>query len=613
MPPVRLRRLLGAIGVPLLALAAAWGAASSAVAGAASGIAMHGQPALPPDFGHFAYADPAAPKGGRVVYGVIGSFDSMNPFIVKGVAARGLFDATFGNNVYEPLMVRGRDEPFTLYGLIAESVDTPEDRSWVEFRLRPEARFADGRPITVDDVIFSMEVLRDKGRPNHRSYFAKIARVERTGERSVRFVFGEQDREMPLILGLMPVLPKHLLNRDTFDETSLATPVGSGPYRVAAIEPGARIVLRRNPDYWGARLAVKRGFDNYDEIRLEYYRDSNSLFEAFKKGLVDVVFEDDPVRWTQGYDFAAAHAGRVVRETFRSGAPDGMFGFVMNTRRPAFADPAVREAMLTLFDFEWANANLFHGAYERTKSYFDGSTLSAYGRPADARERQLLAPFPGAVRSDVLDGSWRIPTTDASGHDRRNVRKALALFAAAGYAIRNGRLRRIAGNEPFAVELLTTTREQERVALYYAATLRRAGIEIVIRQVDSTQFERRRTSFDFDMLPFAWPVSLSPGNEQGFRWSSAAADTPGSYNVAGVKSPAADAAIEALLNAREMPDFVAAVRALDRVLLSGFYVVPLYHAPGQWIARWSHIGHPERASLYGAALDTWWRKPEGRT
>ena len=618
MLPACLRLLLGATRFPLLAVIAACGAGASAAAdaahgAAAGGIAMHGQPALGPGFDHFAYADPAAPKGGRITYGIVGSFDSLNPFIVKGVAARGLFDGTFGSNVYEPLMVRGRDEPFTLYGLIAESVETPDDRSWVEFRLRPEARFADGHPVTVDDVIFSMELLRDKGRPNHRSYFAKISRVERVGERGVRFVFGEQDREMPLILGLMPVLPKHLLDRERFDETSFAFPVGSGPYRVAAVDPGARVVLRRNPDYWGAHLAVKRGFDNYDEIRLDYYRDSNGLLEAFKKGLVDVFFEDDPGRWTEGYDFPALRAGRVVRETFRSGAPDGMFGFVMNTRRPRFADAAVREAMLTLFDFEWANANLFHGAYERSKSYFDGSALSAYARPAENRELRLLAPFPGAVRSDILNGTWRIPTTNGSGHDRRNIRKALALFKAAGYEIRDGRLRRTATGEPFAVELLTTTREQERVALNYAATLRRAGIELAIRQVDSAQFERRRSSFDFDMLPFSWPVSLSPGNEQGFRWSSAAADAPGSYNLAGVKSPAADAAIEALLNAREMPDFTASVRALDRVLLSGFYVVPLYHLPGQWIARWAHIGHPDRASLYGAALDTWWRKPESRT
>ncbi|MDQ4061752.1 MAG: extracellular solute-binding protein [Pseudomonadota bacterium] len=611
MKPAR-RRLAGrAFGV-LSLLAAGFGAgvATGAAAAPQQGIAMHGEPALAAGFPHFAYVNPAAPKGGRITYGMVGSFDSLNPFIVKGVAPRGLSDGSFGYNVFEPLMVRGRDEPFTLYGLIAETVETPEDRSWVEFRLRPEARFSDGHPITAEDVIFSMEVLRDKGRPNYRSYFAKIARAERVGARGVRFVFSERDREMPLILGLMPVLPKHRLDPETFDQTSFETPVGSGPYRVSQVEPGARLVLRRNPDYWGARLPVKQGFDNYDEIRIEHYRDSNTLFEAFKKGLVDVRFEDDPGRWTTGYDFPAAREGRVVLDTFRTGAPQGMLGLVMNTRRPVFADVRVREALLHLFDFEWANANLFFGAYARTKSYFEGSDLSSYGRPADEAERALLAPFRAAVREDMLEGTWRIPETDGSGYDRHNIRKAIVLLKAAGYEVQDGVMRKTATGEPLAFELLTTQREQERLALNYEATLKRVGIAVAIRQVDSAQFQRRRTSFDFDMTQFYWPVSLSPGNEQAFRWSSAAADAQGSFNLAGVKSPAADALIEALLAAREREQFASAVRALDRVLLSGFYVVPLYHLPGQWIARWSHIGRPERTSLYGAVLDAWWRKPE---
>jgi len=570
-------------------------------------IAMHGTPLHGPDFAHFAYVDPQAPKGGRLTLGALGSFDSLNPLIVKGVAARALRDY-----VHESLMARGLDEPFTLYGLIAESIETPEDRSWAEFVLRPEARFSDGAPVTVDDVLFSHALLRDHGRPNHRAYYAKVTRAWATGPRSVRFDFAaDGDREMPLIIGLMPILPKHLIDPEHFEETSLDKPVGSGPYVVDAAEPSRRIVYRRNPDYWGAHLAVNRGRFNFDVIAIEYFRDSNALFQAFKKGIVEVRPEDDPARWVQGLNFPALRDGRIVKEDFATGLPAGMSALVFNTRRPLFVDRRVRQALSLLFDFEWLNRNLYFGAYERTQSYFHGSELASFGRPADAAERALLAPWLGRVDPAILDGSFRQPVGDESGRNRENRRQAIALLAAAGYVLKSGRLVNAASGEAVAFEMLVVDREEQRLALVYARALRHAGILVRVRLVDSAQYQRRRQEFDFDMVQHHWYNSLSPGNEQSFYWGTAAADDPGSRNYAGIRDEAVDAAIAALIAARARQDFVAAARALDRVLLSGQYVIPLFHLPRQWVARWRRIERPERTSLYGYQIDTWWRGETG--
>jgi peptide/nickel transport system substrate-binding protein len=594
------------------ALALLGPAAFSANAGAEPrhGIAMHGEPALPPDFEHLPYANPDAPQGGRIGYGNIGSFDSLNPFIVRGTAPRALWDNSWGNNVWESLLARNRDEPFSLYGLLAETVETPPDRSWVEFTLRPEARFSDGRPVTAEDVIFSAELLREKGRPNYRSYYANVERMEKAGERGVRFTFREDaDREQPLLIGLMPILPKHGTDPETFDKTSFSPPFGSGPYLVERVEPGSRIVLRKDADYWGRDLPIKRGFDNFDEIRVEYFRDANAYFEAFKKGLFDINPEGDPARWATGYDFPAVQDARVVLDAFPTGTPSGMNGFVLNTRRPVFQDPLVRQALGYFFDFEWINQNLYHGLYERTGSYFDGSELSALGRAAGERERELLAPYPDAVRADVMEGAWQPPESDGSGRDRANLRKGLQLLAEAGYERQAGRLVHKETGLPLAFEILVQTREQERLALSFERTLELAGIAVSVRQVDSAQYEERRKSFDFDVVQFVYPASLSPGSEQYFRWSQQAAEAEGSYNLAGASRPALDAMIGAMLAATSREDFVAAVRALDRVLISGFYVVPLFHAPEQWIARWARIQHPDKGSLYGAEPTTWWSAP----
>ena len=577
---------------------------SGAVAQPQQGLAMHGAPAEADGFTHFPYVNPDAPKGGRVIFGVQGSFDSLNPLIVKGNPAEGLRDY-----LYESLLARANDEAFTLYGLIAESVETPDDRSSVEFTLRPEAKFSDGTPITVDDVIFSLGLLRDHGRPNHRSYYKKVTSVEQTGERKVKFTFDSSgDREMPLIIGLMTILPKHRIDPEQFEKTTLVPPIGSGPYTLAVVDPGKSVTYRRDKNYWGRDLPINRGLWNFDTIRYDYYRDGNTHFEAFKKGLYDVRAETDPGRWQTAYTFPALRDGHVVKEEFPYGLPKGMQGLVFNTRRAMFTDMRVREALLHLFDFEWIDHTYYFDLYKRTASYFDGCELSAHGVPASARERELLAPFPGVVRDDIMEGKWMPPKTDGSGRDREGLRRAFELFKDAGYELKGRQLVHGQTGKPFGFEILTTTRDQERLCLAYAQSLKRAGITALVRNVDGTQFQHRLLSYDFDMTQYHWEQSLSPGNEQLFYWSSEAADQQGSRNYMGVKSKAVDAMIAALLAATRNEDFIAAVRALDRVLLSGFYVIPLYYPPVQWIARWTRIKHPNRTSLFGYLPETWWHQ-----
>ncbi len=589
---------ISAIAAPALLIA---GAAAEPV----HGIAMHGEPALPADFANLPYADPDAPQGGRIAYGFVGTFDSLNPLILKGNAPRGLHDVTLGNNVFESLMMRSRAEPFTLYGLIAETVDMPDDRGWIEFHLNAAARFSDNAPITADDVIFSFELLQDKGRP--KGWYKKVASLEKTGERSVRFTFTDDaDREIPLIVGLMPVLPKHATDPEVFGRSGLTPLIGSGPYVFGEVKPGTRVSLKRNANYWAADLPIKRGFDNFDEIRIEYFRDANSHFQAYKKGLFDILPERNPTRLETAYTFPAAAEGRVALEPFKKGTPSGMNAFVFNTRRAPFDDPLVREALTYFLDFEWINRNLYSGRYERSGSFFEGSELSALGRPASGAEKSLLQPFPGVVRPAVMDGTYKPPVSDGSGRDRKNLRTALKMLGQAGYARKGNVLVHTGTGKPLSFEFLTTTRGQERLALGFQRTLSVAGIDMSVRQVDATQFWDRLKQYDYDMIQFFWAASLSPGNEQNFRWSRQSAQTPGTFNYAGANEPAIDAMIEALLAAHSREDFVTAVRALDRILMSGTYVIPLFHLPDQWIARWTRIDHPDISSLYGYEPTTWW-------
>lgn len=572
-------------------------------------MALHGEPKYGPGFTHFDYANPDAPKGGTLHLGVLGSFDSLNPFIVRGAAASGLRGGIADDNVYESLMTRGYDEPFTLYGLVAESVDLADDRRRVMFQINAKAHFSDGVPIRSEDVIFSFNLLREHGFPYFKANYFDVDHVEATGERGVTFVFKSgANRELPMILGLMPILPKHATNPDTFEQTTLVPPIASGPYVVASVDAGRQVILKRDPNYWGKDLPVRRGLYNFDEIRYDYFRDYTNLFEAFKKGDIDLLTDGDPAHWSQAYDFPAANDGRIVRESISSGLPKGMTGFAINTRRAVFADRRVREALVDLFDFEWMNKNLYFGLYARTMSFFQSSELASTGHPADEREKALLKPFPDAVGPAFMAGTWRPPVTDASGRDRKQLKAALDILFSAGYKLSGEQLVDPKG-EPLTFEIITQTREQERIALAYRRSLATVGIDVRVRAVDSTEFDKRTKAFDFDMAMWGWPASLSPGNEQRGRWSSASAARQGSYNLPGVRSPAADAAIEALVGAATREDLVSAARALDRVLLSGFYVVPLFHIPTQWVAHWARIAHPQKSSLYGMVQPAWWMRP----
>lgn len=583
----------------------AWAVAALLVAPASAapqhGIAMHGEPALPPGFTHFPYANPDAPQGGVLREALAGSFDSLNPFIVRGQAP----DAV-RTYVYESLMARNRAEPFSLYGLIAHTIDVAPDRSRVTFNLDPRARFSDGRPVTAADIVFSLETLRDHGRPNLRTYYAKVARIETPDAHTVTFYLQEGDRELVLILGLMPVLPRHAFEGRDFEATTLSPPIGSGPYTVAQVRPGERILFRKDPDYWGKDLPASRGLWNFDEIRIDYYRDRQTTFEAFRKGLADIRIESEPSRWATGYDFPAARAGNVILETVPIDLPAPVFSFAMNTRRPLFADARVRQALIHAFDFEWANHNLFHDLFRRTQGYFDGSELSSVGRPASERERQLLAKLGAELPAAILEGRYAMPVGDGSGRDRKNLKLALDLLAEAGWTPQAGKLRHADTGAHFAFELLVQSREQERIALHYQRSLSAIGIAVTLRQVDSAQFQRRLQTYDFDMVPASWHNSLSPGNEQAFYWGSAGRTVEGTRNYAGIASEAIDGMIQEVLSAETREDFVAAVRALDRLLIAGHYIVPLYHAPDQWLARWRRVA-PSAPSLYGfEPTAAWW-------
>lgn len=565
-------------------------------------IAPHGTPLFGDTFTAFPYVNPAAPKGGKLTLGVLGSYESVNPLIVQGTPASGIREF-----VIEGLMARSLDEPFTLYGLLAETIDVADDRKSVTFTLNPAARFSDRQPVSPEDVINSFELLKKKGRPNHRTYFAKVAKAEKIGDRGIRFTFQDaSDRELPFILGLMPVFAAHATTPEKFDSASMTPLVGSGPYTVSNVDAGRSISYRRDPDYWGKDLPVNRGRFNFDEIRFDYFRDASVMFEAFKSGSIDLRLEEDPGRWAGGYNIPAVHDGRIIKGEFDIGLPAGMTALVFNTRRPIFSDPRVRRALMTLFDFEWSNRTLYNGLFKRTESYFERSYLASTGHPADARERSLLAPFPDAVRPEILEGTYRFPTTDGSGQNRPNQKAAFALLAEAGLVLKDNRLINPKTGEPLAFEILANSNAQEALLLSYARSLAPLGIAVRVRVVDSAQYQERLSSFDYDMIQNTWPSSLSPGNEQLFRWSAKTADSKGSFNFAGVKNPAADAMIDAMLAADTEADFVSSVRALDRVLLSGDYVVPLFYTPRQWVPYWARLKHPDKTPLFGYAVDTWW-------
>ena len=581
---------------------------SAGTAGASEGpqhaIAMYGDVKYPADFSHFEYVNPDAPKGGTLTLSGSGTFDSLNPFILKGSPAAGL------TLMFETLMTPSLDEPFTYYGLIAESIETPEDRSWVKFTLNPDAKWHDGKPITPEDVVFSFEILTTKGHPQYRSYYANVVSAEKTGEREVTFTFdGEVNRELPLIMGQLSILPKHYYGDLDFDRTTLERPIASGPYKIKSFEPGRSIVYERVPDYWGADLPVNRGRYNYDNIRYEYYRDRDVAFEAFKAGNFDLWSENSAKRWATGYDGPPFQRGVLVQEKLPIRPVARMQGYIFNLRDEKFRDPRVRHALGHAFDFEWTNKNLMYDAYERIESYFHGEPdLASSGLPNEA-ELALLEPFRDQLPEEVFTAEYQPPSTDGSGNNRQNLRKALQLLEEAGWVVENGRLVNQATGQPMEFEILLSQPSGERIAAPWVNNLKRLGVDATIRIVDTAQYQNRMDSFDYEVTSEIWGQSDSPGNEQRDYWGSEAADLPGSRNTPGIKSPVIDALIDDVIRADSREQLEAAVRALDRVLLWGHYVVPHFTDDGYRVAYRNKFNRPDKLPEEGPDFMAWWVDP----
>jgi microcin C transport system substrate-binding protein len=563
-------------------------------------LSLFGDIKYGPDFTHFDYVNPDAPKGGTVRYSSIGTFDNLNLFILKGNAAAGL------GGLFDTLMFPAGDEPASAYGLVAESVEVPADRSWVQYNLRKEARFQDGSPITPEDVIWTFETLKEKGHPRYRLYYADVMKAEKVGARSVKFSFRTgNNRELPQIVGEMPVLSKAYWSTRDFEKTTLEPPLGSGPYKVDAVDPGRSITYRRVADYWGKDLPVSRGRFNVDVIRYDYYRDATVSLEAFKAGQYDIRRENSSKAWATGYDGPALRDGLIKKEVIPNQNPTPMQGFGYNLRRTLFQDPRVREALAYAFDFEWSNKNLFYGAYTRTRSYYDNSELAATGVP-QGDELKILEPFKGQIPDEVFTKEYDPPKYTDTFTIRDGLRDALDLLKQAGWSFKGEQLVNDKTGEPFKFEILDYDPAIERVALPFIQILKRLGVTATMRTVDVSQYEQLMNNFNYDMNVSIFPQSLSPGNEQREFFGSKAADQPGSQNTLGIKSPVIDQLIEAIISAQTRADLVAHVKTLDRVLQWGYYLIPQYHLPDHWVAYWDKFRRPETAPKYALGLDTWW-------
>ncbi len=566
-------------------------------------IAMHGEPKYGPDFTHFDYVNPDAPKGGRIRLGVRGTFDNFNGFIPKGNSAAGI------GFLNESLLRSSDDEAFTEYGLLAESVEWPEDRSWVVFTLRPEARWHDGEPVTVEDVIWSFDTLKSKGSPGYRFYYASVEKAEAVGERRVKFTFSEVgNRELPLIVGQLAILPKHYWEARDFEKTTLEPPLGSGPYKIGDFEAGRYIELERVQDYWGKDLPINRGSYNFDRIRYEYFRDDVIVREALKSGDIDFRDENQAKAWALDYDVPAVRDGWLNKVEVPHQRPTGMQAFVMNTRRQVFQDSRVRRALAYAFDFEWTNRTMFFSQYTRTESYFSNSELAATGLP-EGEELEILERYRGRVPEDVFTTPYRAPSTDGNGWPRDNLRQAFALLEAAGWVVEDLKLVDPETGRQMRFEILLVSTAFERIVLPFARNLKRLGIDARVRLVDQSQYINRLRSFDFDMIVSGWGESDSPGNEQRSNWSSAAADSPAARNFVGIKDPVIDELIELVINAPTRESLVARTKALDRVLLWGHYVVPNWHLRKQRLLYWDKYSLPETLSRRGTSTNWWWIDP----
>ncbi len=608
-PPRRaLFGLSGAGLTLLLALSAApvraegEGAAGEAETGQkihrAHAIAMHGEPKYGPDFTHFDYVNPDAPKGGTLRLADQGSFDSFNPWIPKGEAFRPGGDT---------LLVNGDDEPFTEYCLICETLEWPEDRSWVTFHLRPEARWHDGQPITPEDVIFSLDTIKEKGQPFYRFYYGAIERAEKVGPRSVKFVFGEGDnRELPLIAGQMPILPKHYWEDRDFSATTLEPPLTSGPYKIVDWEPGRYVVTERVEDYWAKDLPVRKGQYNFDRIRTTFFLDVTAIRQAVKAGQIDLRVENQAKAWATDYDIPVVRDGELVKKSFEHQRPAGMQAFVFNLRRDIFKDERVRQALTYAFDFEWSNPKLFFGQYTRNDSYFENSELASSGLPS-GRELEILEGFRGRIPEEVFTQEFTVPQTDGKGWPRDNLIKASQLLEEAGWAVDSeGILRNVETGRPFTFEFLLVSPDFQRIVLPFKRNLKRLGIDMRVRLVDSSQYINRFRSRDYDMISGGWGQSNSPGNEQRNYWSSQAADQAASRNTVGIKDPVIDELIELIIQAPTREELVFRTRALDRVLLWGHYVIPAWHLSASRILYWDKFSYPDKSPINGTSTSYWW-------
>lgn len=583
----------------------AFPAAAQYQATPAKGVAMHGNPRYGWNFKHFDYANPDAPKGGTLKMSAYGSFDTFNPYTIKGVSAAGT------GLLFDTLMVESADEPFSEYGLIAETVEMPKDRSWVAFNINKKARFHDGTPVTAEDVVFSFDILRTKGLPMFRYYYGNVDKAVAEKPMRVLFVFKPGDnRELPLILGQMPVFSKKYWQNRDFSATTLEPPVGSGPYKVAGFETGRYVVYERDPDYWAKDLPPVRGFYNFDKIRYDYYRDATVAVEGFKSGAFDLRVENEAKKWVSAYEGFSEKNG-MIKKNFNHSLPSGMQGFVFNTRRAIFADRRVRQALGLAFDFEWSNKNLFYGLYKRTQSYFDNSDMAAKGLPK-GEELKLLNKYRDRLPPEVFTRPFSLEKTSGDGNIRPQLEKAFKLLEEAGWTVRDGVLKNEKG-DPFRFEILIDSASSsawERIALPYIRNLKRLGVEAVLRAVDTTQYKNRTDSYDYDMIVNIWGQSTSPGNEQRYFWGSAAADMNGSQNYAGIKNPVVDELIEEIIEAPDRKKLVAAVKALDRVLLWEHYVVPHWFVPSVRLVYWNKFGIPDDSVMKGVQLMTWWIDPQ---
>ncbi|WP_020408866.1 extracellular solute-binding protein [Hahella ganghwensis] len=569
------------------------------------GFAMHGDPQYPEDFEHFSYANPNAPKGGTLKLGVVGdSFDSFNPYVIKGVSAAGI------GFLHDTLAKASGDEAFSEYGLLAEKIEMPDDRSWVAFHLNPKARFHDGHPITAEDVIYTFKMLteNDQSQPFYKAYYADVEEIVAVDDRTVRFNFkSDENRELPLILGQLPVLPKHYYEKRDFSDANLTVPLGSGPYKIKSFEPGRSIVYERVKDYWAAELPVNKGFFNFDEIVYEYYKDHTVALEAFKAGEFDVRLENTAKSWATAYTGPQFERGDIIKEQLPESTPKGMQAFIFNIRRDVFKDPKVREALGLAFDFEWTNANLFYGQYSRTDSYWVNSELASDGLPS-GEELDILKRFKGKIPEKVFTEEYQPPTNPEAGNIRKNLRKASQLLKEAGWVVQNGKLVNKASGKPLAFEITLYSQGFERIVLPFIQNLKRLGIDASLRRIDTTQYINRLRDFDFDMVVYTISQSNSPGNEQIEFWHSSRANVKGSRNLIGIADPVIDELIELVIKAPDRESLIARTHALDRVLLWNHFVIPQWHLPYERIAYWKKLAHPEKQTKLGSDLSTWWIK-----